>query len=206
MRKRNRILEKYQTGTRTDQAFHCGAYRRHFEDYEEQYRLDKTGKIKIERIYKGVYFQRNMNHIQDLMLKIVHFSLFCVSAVMFCLMAALPSGSNQIWYVLIPEMLSLLTLIWMLRVMILYLTAGRNLTVGEYKGCCVQLRKTAFFGTGMFTLTALALLCDLAANGTGADMKIRLWMLGMCIICICCQLSIALSEAGVKYVQLQEGV
>lgn len=180
-----------------DQGFHSWSYHRHFEDHEEKIRIDSRGKRRIERVYTGTCYRRAMSGTQDCMVKTGHLFLYVAAAILFLRAAAADVESNRMWYVFIPETADLLILLWLLKVMVFYLTAPKTLTIGEYRSDCRQLMLTSVAGAVSFGLTAAGLLYDAAVCGRVQELLLPA---AQALTGAICMAAIAVLEKKIKYV------
>lgn len=139
----------------------CGsrAYRKFFEDYEEIRVPKENGRgSKIERIYRGDYYRRECSDGWWYAMKGVYLLLAAASAWLFGF-AALPStGANRVWYVTVPQAVSIVCYLWLFRVLCSYIAAPRNMTVSEWKRACKPLRLVLRILSGGILVTAAGTL------------------------------------------------
>lgn len=148
--------EMRRTGGSPENApFHSKNYRRYFEGYSEYKETDTNKKGKINRVYTGIYHRHLLTDKQHSCLK-VSYCLLWFGAVLFFLFAATRYvSSNSVFYVTVPEALSVPGFGWMGWSLFNYITAGRNMTLGEYR-YVKSLKNASRFAAAMLTAAAAA--------------------------------------------------
>lgn len=152
-----------------DSAWHSTAYHRHFEGYVET-RVPKPNGCgtRIERIYRGPVFTQDITDDQWKWNRVGVAAFGLSSIALYFVGATLRTPANGFRVVEILETLSLLGLLWMLRVLTNYLTAPRCMSIGCYRSTTNPLVHAARAESSLLALTALVMLIVriLAADGS----------------------------------------
>jgi hypothetical protein len=121
-------------------GYHSDAYHRHFEDWSEFEELKTNGKVKIRRVYTGVWYRQDLSDLRGILLKLLFSTIYVFAAVLFIISSAQNVGSNQSWYVAITQAGGIAGLVWMGIGLFNYLTAKKNMTIAEYRCSSGTLR------------------------------------------------------------------
>ena len=189
-----------------DHGFHSHSYHKHFEDYVERVQIDSRGTKKIIRTYIGNYYRNNLTKRLSLGIKAVYLALYLLTVVLFLKAGTAPVMSNTKWYVVLPEFLNLLVLLWLLKTMIYYATAGKALTVGEYRYTSRSLLHTTLAAAISFGATLMGILVSAHAVPGGRNMKDIRICAAEILICGICMLAVYVTEKRIKYQQQSEAV
>lgn len=182
-----------------DHGFHSHSYHRHFEDYVERVRTDCSGTKKIIRTYIGNYYRNNLTKRQALGVKAGYAALYVLTVILFLKAGAAPVISNTKWYVALPEVLNLLVLLWLLKTMIYYATARKELTIGEYRNTSRSLLRTTLAAAISFGATLAGLLLSARTVPGGWNTK-DIWVCAAeILICGICMLAVFMIEKRIKY-------
>jgi hypothetical protein len=142
-----------------DSAYHSPSYHKYFEGTSETLVTGKNGKGKrIIRVYTGLYYSQDMTGKRRILNRLLFTGLYLGAAALFAFCASLETASNRTWYVTFPEALSFIGLFWMLYVLINYMTAPRDMTVGCYhstSGPLIKSGRLTAISLGLLTLTQL---------------------------------------------------
>ena len=144
---------------------HSRAYHRFFEGYSEITVPNPNGKrTRIQRIYTGDYYRQDLTKGQRILLRVLHVALFLSVAYLFVSSAVLPLASNSTWYVVLSEVLSLPFLFWVVIALFSYLSAGRDMTIHEYRSSSLALQKATLGAALSLGIAALATLAFMLLN------------------------------------------
>lgn len=159
LRERQHRQEMQETGGMPQSAsFHRSAYHRNFQGYTEVKRLDANGRQIIERIYTGKYYEPALDRVRLLRLRIVYVFFFLASVALFLFCATRKVICNTVIYVVVPQGLSVILLLWCLYVLIFYLPAKARLTIGDYDTLHKLLIRSSFLSACSLWVCALACL------------------------------------------------
>ena len=137
------------------------SYQRHFEDYIMRPVLHADGKTVNERIYIGDYYRHDISDSSWRRRKVIYILIYVVTAVLFALESARSLPSNETKYCAVLQLICIVALIRMLYILMLYITAPRRLTIGEYKESIRPLRKNALVMAAALVLLVPALVISL---------------------------------------------
>ena len=148
-----------------DRGWHSGSYRRHFEGYTEYEDTNENGKTVIRRVYVGDYYRQNLPRSKRIVLRLTYIALWLLTAVVFFFCASREIGANMTWYVAAAQFAVLVGLGWMLLALFGYLTAPRDMTIGDWKSTSRSLRRGSIVAALAVELTALLTLLHLLIYG-----------------------------------------
>lgn len=189
-----RDRELRQTGGHPENAaFHSRNYRRHFEGFSEVKARGADGKIRTRRVYTGVYHRARLSDRQITLHRLAYAALWLIAVALFFFAATRPAESNTVVYVTALQGLCVVTLGWLMWALYNILTAGRDMTLGEYR-YVDMVKRAALFSAAALGLTALGTLIYLLAHPGGSPLC-TLWFL----LCALCCLGIYLMESRVTY-------
>lgn len=121
-----------------------GYYQKYFEGYEEQRVQNKKGKgTHIEYTYVELYYRLNLPVTAIIALRITYIVLFVCTAMLFLHSAVYSEQLNTLPYVVVCQGLNIIAGIWVVWVLIFYVTAPRNMTAYKYKSTSPQLKKSS---------------------------------------------------------------
>ena len=126
--------------------------------------LDTNGNVRRERVYIGDYYKSEESKSARILRKIGYLLLYAASIALFALAAVQQTGANIKGYVALTQGLVVLAMIWVLNGMFSYLTAPAEMTVADYKGGSLSLKKSSFVLALSFALPALTTLIHLFAD------------------------------------------
>lgn len=154
----NKREKRFSNGEPSTASFHSRSYHRYFEGYTEITRIQPNGRKKIERIYTGVYHIQALEKGKRLVLLLGYVLLWLACAALFALGAVQPVGSNQSWYTVSFQVVTVAMLFWMLCTLINYITAPKKLTIHDYRTTSGSLKRA---GTASAIAAALSALTTL---------------------------------------------
>lgn len=153
----NRELQR-SGGAPESASFHSKGYHKYFEGYSEYKETLPNGKIKIRRIYTGVYHRAELTNFQRIALRLSYCLLYLLSAILFFYGVTRPVGSNTCIYVTIPEAVSILGFLWVFYCLVNYLSAPCNMTVYEYKSIVSFKKSLSFLSRTLLVTVFLTLV------------------------------------------------
>lgn len=144
-------------GSPENASFHSKGYRRYFEGYSEYKETLPNGRVKIRRIYTGIYHEARLTKSQRLWLRIFYCLLFAMAVMLFFYSVTLPTGSNTCLYVTIPQALSILGFLVVFYHLFNYMSASAQMTAYEFRSVDALKKSTAFLSsvlavTGVFNV------------------------------------------------------
>lgn len=135
---------------------HSRAYHRYFEGYEELQKCGPDGRIVIERCYTGTYYRQAVSARRRWAVRIF-FALACLfAAALFLYTASRPIPCSNLWYVNIPSVWSLVTLILTGAYTALNLIAPREMEVRSYRDAHQRLTAVSGACAAGLLLTGIA--------------------------------------------------
>ncbi len=108
------------------------AYHNFFEGYTEYQQEDAKGKLKIHRIYTGLYYKYELTRAQKICIRFFYFVLFIISVGAYAFAATLNAPGNLVWYTNISVAISLILFIWLFVALCYYLPL-RDRTIFEFR-------------------------------------------------------------------------
>lgn len=160
--------EMRRTGGTPERAgFHSKGYHRYFEGYSECRELDKSGRVRIRRVYTGVYHAAELEDGQRKRIKALYCVLWLASLLLYLFVVTRPVGSNTCYYVTASEALSLAGLAWLAWSLFNYVTAGKRMTLGEYCYAEAVKRSSRFTAVVQAATAAATLVYSVLSGGDG---------------------------------------
>ncbi len=92
------------------QVWHSIFYHQHFDGYEESYDADGSGKIR--RVYTAEYYRQALPRTKSIRNRVGYSVLFAVGMTAYICGASMPVACNCVWYVNLPQALSLPCLLY----------------------------------------------------------------------------------------------
>ena len=114
-------------------AYHSAAYHRYFEGYEELQKCMPDGRVVIERFYTGMYYRQNIPDSRRRLNRGIFALCLLAAAELFLYTASRPLPCSNLWYVNIPSVWSLVTLILTAMYTVLNLIAPREMEIHSYR-------------------------------------------------------------------------
>jgi hypothetical protein len=125
-------LMKETGGTPQSASFHRRAYHREFEGWSEVKRVGLSGKVEIQRVYTGKYFEPAIPMQKRIALRALYVLLLVLSGWLFGSCAFRPAVCNTVLYVGFAQALTVGALIWIIYVLIFYVPTIGKMTIGDY--------------------------------------------------------------------------
>jgi hypothetical protein len=119
---------------------------------------------RIQRIYTGDHFRQDLTEYQRILIRVLYVTLFLCIVVLFASSAILPLTINSVWYVVLPQAVSLPFLFWMLIALFSYLPAKRDLKIVDYRSSSLYLQKAAMGSAVCLSITMLDTLVFIMLN------------------------------------------
>ncbi len=179
-------------------SYHSRGYHHYFEGYTEATKVNAKGKSKVVRIYTGVYHVQDLPQSRRILLRVAYVLMLIMAIVLFSNGAMQNVGSNQSWYVVVPEIVAIAGIFWMFCTMVIYLTSPRKLTIHDYKTTSGSLKKASMTATaGLASAAVLTVLYILLHLDTyvGTELYCFFCLLLSAALCGC----IYFLERSVKY-------
>jgi len=162
--------QEYQTNTDFELSTsataqkHKRALDRYMEGWITREVLTASGKVRRESVYTGDYYTAAEPKSRYMLRKAVYGLLFVLAVVLFVLAATRPIAANSKGYTGLAQGVSLFAMIWVLNGLFTYATAPYAMTVGDYKGGVLSLKKSSFYMAIALALPALATLVHLLTD------------------------------------------
>lgn len=139
-------------------AFHSSSYHRHFEGYTEYRRLDSSGRTKLVREYMGTWYRQELSSVSYVSIRILFVLLLGIQIYLMAALGMMRRVSDTAWYTTITELATILSMVGQTYILLVnYLFAPRNMTVGDYKSASPALKKTA-------AVTAMCFIADMLST------------------------------------------
>lgn len=133
-------------------------YRRFYEGYTEVMVPKEGGGYRTDMVYTDPYYRADVSEQGWRMLKLFYWLLMLLSAAIWGVMALTESGANRTLYVYIPEVVTLLAFLMMLRYLIERSFAPHKLIIREYRVAVKNVRLMCLILMGAQLLTAAMVL------------------------------------------------
>lgn len=164
------------------EVWHSMSYHNHFDGYAEYYEPG-GGRRRIRRVYVGEYYEQKLSLMKRVLVRLLYIGLFLagVSAAVFS--ACIPVASNCVWYVNIPQALTLPCAFYGLLTLVSYVAMPPRIKRSQYRfavgglpramclaGCCCLMSAAAasvfavLGGESFRGLTGQSILLFLAAG------------------------------------------
>lgn len=155
-----------------NRGWHSKSYHRHFEGYTEVESVNSKGKIVIERIYTGNYYRLDLPRNKRVLLRIAYAFLWLIACALFGFAASRPIGANVTWYLAIVQMVTICSLAIVLFSFIAHCTSPRDMTVGDWKGSSVNMKRRSGFTALVLGLNCLLTVLYLFLKGDDRGMHL----------------------------------
>lgn len=144
-----------------------GFFRRFFEDYTEDRRPGKDGRLHTERVYRGFLYAPELTTGQRVRRGVVLMLLCLGSDALFILGASQRAACNALWYTALATGASLIALLAELIPLFQCALAPALQTVYQYRAGHRALVLLARICAGCMALTALLALLGTLLSGDG---------------------------------------
>lgn len=111
----------------------------------------------------------------------------------------MPVESNFQWYVTVPEAIDLFLMLWFLKTIIYYVTAKKEMTIGEYKSTSKALMQISAVSAVGFGLTVAVLLASLFRLQKTAETGAILLCAADMLLCGVCMAAVFVMEKTMRY-------
>ncbi|MCD7745006.1 MAG: hypothetical protein LUI13_06980 [Lachnospiraceae bacterium] len=179
--------EMRRTGGMPERAeFHSKGYHRYFEGWSEYREADEKGKMRLKRVYTGVYHAAKLSDRQRRIYHAGYAAAWLLSFVLYFLAVTRPLGSNACWYVAAPEALTVACLFWMGWSLFNFLTAGKNMTLGEYRyvDAVIKSSRYTFVAQALTAVGTLAYTFLSSGENLAGELGCTLVLLVCAILCL----------------------
>lgn len=150
-----------ELGTKESRTWRTRRYRRFFEGYTEVLEPKPGGGSRTKMVYTGDYYRADMSRTNWRLMKILYWLIFALSFAVWAIFAFKRSAANTVWYVYIPEVVSLCAYLFLLRYLIERAFAPHKLIIREYKEAVKHVRMSAAVLMGALALSALTVVLHL---------------------------------------------
>ena len=199
---REKIKESVKKGGLSNDELHhpSRAYERHFEGYlETPQEIPGRKRSKSVRTYVDSFWIQNLPSKQRIGYRILFVILFLLSLPPFLYSTTRPIDANTLWFVTLPQALSLFALAWSALCLYRYCTAPQKMTVRQYRQAVMHFHHsscTAWVALAFLTISYLIL-----ALNTSVDCTQALLCALLCLSSCLCVLAVFLAEHRVKYTE-----
>lgn len=118
--------------------------------------LQPDGMIRRESVYVGDYFFSNDTKKQSIARKLLYCLLFAAAIALLVICAIQRVGANITSYVGLSQGVVLMAAIWVLHSLFTYVTAPQEMTVADFKGGALSLKRSSFYLALSYLLPVLA--------------------------------------------------
>ena len=154
-----RLKDRYSRETSTpSKPWHSSAYHRYFEGYTEREVVNEKGKVKIQRVYIGDWYVRDLDKKQRILLPVMLFLMLAAASALFVICAVQTIPANMTWYTAVCQFAAGMCLAWNLVAWIEYIASPRKMTIGDYNSSTVRFRRSSIASVGALFLCALVLV------------------------------------------------
>jgi len=134
--------------------------------------LQRDGTVLRERVYVGDYYASCDTKKQTVLRKIGYCLLFAAAIALFVVSAIQPVGANMMGFVGLSQGVVLMAVIWVMCSLFTYITAPRKMTVSDYKGGALAVKRSSFFMAIAYLLPALATLVHIFIDASDLMVEI----------------------------------
>lgn len=138
-----------------DPHFHSRAYHRFFEGYSEFKKVGQNGKVRIERVYTGIWYTPDLSRGQLILRKCIYLACWIISAVLLIFCATRRIGVNMAWYCVAVQVITIVGLAWAAIGILNYLIAPKRQTVFEWRTSSERLKRGTLVSAIAFILSAV---------------------------------------------------
>lgn len=135
--------------------YHSRAYHRYFEGFAERKYYDEKEKMRIDRVYVGNYYRRNVSDKHHKILRIQYVVMYILSLAAFLFAGTRGTELNTVIYVYIPVTLSLLAMLCLLIPLFYNLTAPREMIIRTYRDSSERLITVSMCAAVLQVINAL---------------------------------------------------
>lgn len=199
---REKIKESVKKGGLSNNELHhpSRAYERHFEGYvEDAEEIPGQKRSKSVRTYVDSYWIQECSSQKRLFLRILFAVLYLISLVPFLYSATRLIDANMVWFVTLPQALSIFFLGWTALCLYRYCTIPQKMTVRQHRLAVIHFHRAS-----CFTWIALALVATLYlvhAFCFPVDQTTTLTCAALCLLSCLCILALFLTERTIGYTE-----
>ena len=148
--------------------WHGDHYHSYFEGWTEYTEVTPSGKTRIKRVYTAEYYSPKVSKKSWRLYKLLYFPALAVSFAIYSVFAYKFIASNTVWYVALPQALSVFGYIFAFWFAICRAFAPMKLTIKEHREAESNLKMTSLVLAVLQALTAVLSLvhCLFYAGGT----------------------------------------
>ena len=158
---REKIKESVKKGGLSNDELHhpSRAYERHFEGYVETAReIPGQKRSRSVRTYVDSYWRQELSAKKRTGYRILFVILFLLALPPFLYGASRPIGANTVWFVTLPQALSLFALGWTALGLLRYCTAPQSMTVRQHRLAVIHFHRASCAAWIILTLLAVGYL------------------------------------------------
>lgn len=140
-------------------GFHRFAYHKNFEGWTEVKRVGLNGKVGIERVYTGKYYEPALEMRHRIELRLLYLLLIAGSTALYAFTATRTAYCNNAFYVGIFQGLTAVLMLWVIYVMLFYAFTPGKMTIGDYNTIHKPMYRSALSGAlSMWTTGCMAVI------------------------------------------------
>lgn len=177
-------------------------YNRYFEGYTAFYVPQKSGKMKLVRIYTEPYYRQKLSNSRMVLVRALYLLAFLASAACYLCATLSDCYCNTLWYTTVFQFLTAAAMTWYLSVLFTYLTNNFNLTIYGYKASSQAMLTSTLYCIGAMTLSVISYLAALLMSG-GRDAGGVLLAAGLATASALMLLLCRLVEKKIEYIRVE---
>lgn len=141
--------------------YHSRAYHRYFEEFAELRYCDEKGRLRIDRVYVGNYYRRNVSDGRHKLLKIQYAVTYLLALTIFLFAGTRDTQLNGVVYVYVPVTLSLAAMLYFILPLFYNLTAPREMIIRNYRDSSEKLINVSMCAAVLLIVSALATIAGM---------------------------------------------
>lgn len=171
------------------EVWHSMSYHNHFEGYAEYYEPGEK-KDRIRRLYVGEYYRQKLSPVQTVLRRLVYICLFAAASAGCVAGACVPVASNCVWYVNIPQALTIPCVVYALLALVSYVGMPAQTKKGQHRFAVRGVIRGSGYAGTCCLLSAAATALYLALSGEPRNRAIlccgvMFLAAGICFLTIC---------------------
>lgn len=199
---REKVKESVKKGGLSNDELHhpSRAYERHFEGYaEEAQSVPGQKRSKSVRTYVDSYWVQECSSRKRLLLRVLFIVLYFLSLIPFLYSATRLIAANTVWFVTLPQALSVFFLGWTALCLYRYCTIPQKMTVRQHRLAVIHFHRASCFAWVALALAAVLYLVHALCFPT--EQAATLICTALCLLSCLCILAMFLTERTVRYTE-----
>ncbi len=176
------------------------AYVNYFKDFTIHRKKNLDGKgSKTIRVYEGDYYYQDIPNKKWIVYRILFPLMFMGSLTIFTILLLSREPGNSMWYVILSQIISLLSYFYLLYVLIGYITSPRKMTVGCFNATSKPIIFSAKLNSFCLVLAAIVRMIYLIINDDG-DIMNNIYIISLLIMSATLSFLIGFFESKINYI------